>query len=426
MKENNKMLLDVNEKPPILKWILLSLQHVFAMFGSTILVPILVNTASGSEVLSIPVALISSGIGTLIYIICTRGKSPVYLGSSFAFISPMIVGFAKSGKSSVFTAIMAVGLVYVLVALIIKLIGKKWINKLLPPIVVGPMIMIIGLSLAPTAVEEIGLNMEAVPWKNIVVAIVAFLTTGVLAVRGKGFLKVIPFLMGMIAGYIASMILGMVDYSGIVSAKIISKPDFYLPFIHYKLNFGALLTIVPIALVTIAEHIGDHKVLSEIIDKDLIEDPGLDNTLMGDGIATFAAGLIGGPANTTYGENTSVVGMTKVASVWVIGLAAVIAIIFGFLGQLTAIISSIPTPVLGGVSILLYGFISVNGLKILIQNKVDFGNTKNVIVASSMLVLGLGGAAISVVTKNINISISGMSLAALVGILLNLLIKEEK
>lgn len=426
MKKNNKMLLDVNEKPPVLKWILLSLQHVFAMFGATILVPILVNTASGTEVLSIPVALISSGIGTLIYIICTRGKSPVYLGSSFAFITPMIVGFAKSGKSSVFTAIMAVGLVYVLVALIIKLVGKKWINKLLPPIVVGPMIMIIGLSLAPTAVEEIGLNMETVPWKNIVVALVAFLTTGILAVRGKGFLKVIPFLMGMIAGYIASMILGMVDYSGIVSAKIISKPDFYLPFVHYKLNFGALLTIVPIALVTISEHIGDHKVLSEIIDKDLIEDPGLDNTLMGDGIATFAAGLIGGPANTTYGENTSVVGMTKVASVWVIGLAAIIAIIFGFLGQLTAIISSIPTPVLGGVSILLYGFISVNGLKILIQNHVDFENTKNVIVASSMLVLGLGGAAISVVTKNINLSISGMSLAAIVGILLNLLIKEEK
>lgn len=426
MKKNNKMLLDVNEKPPILKWILLSLQHVFAMFGATILVPILVNTASGSEVLSIPVALISSGIGTLIYIICTRGKSPVYLGSSFAFITPMIVGFAKSGKSSVFTALMAVGLVYVLVALIIKLVGKKWINKLLPPIVVGPMIMIIGLSLAPTAVEEIGLNMEIVPWKNIVVALVAFLTTGILAVRGKGFLKVIPFLMGMVAGYIASMILGMVDYSGIVSAKIISKPNFYLPFVHYKLNFGALLTIVPIALVTISEHIGDHKVLSEIIDKDLIEDPGLDNTLMGDGIATFAAGFIGGPANTTYGENTSVVGMTKVASVWVIGLAAIIAIIFGFLGQLTAIISSIPTPVLGGVSILLYGFISVNGLKILIQNKVDFENTKNVIVASSMLVLGLGGAAISVVTKNINLSISGMSLAAIVGILLNLLIKEEK
>lgn len=424
--KNSKMLLDVNDKPPLLKWLLLSLQHVFAMFGATILVPILVNKAAGSEVLSIPVALISSGIGTLIYIVCTKGKSPVYLGSSFAFITPMIVAFAKSGKESVFTGIMAVGLVYVLVALIIKAVGKKWINKLLPPIVVGPMIMIIGLSLAPTAIEEIGLNLEKVPWKNIVVALISFLTTGILAVRGKGFLKVIPFLLGMVAGYISSIILGMVNLKEVFETSFIAVPDFYIPFVHYKLNFSALLTIAPIALVTISEHIGDHKVLSEIIGKDLITDPGLDNTLLGDGIATFTAGLIGGPANTTYGENTSVVGMTKVASVWVIGLAAIIAIIFGFLGQLTAIISSIPSPVLGGVSILLYGFISVNGLKILIQNKVDFENTKNIIVASSMLVLGLGGAAISIMTKNMSVSISGMSLAALVGILLNLFIKERK
>lgn len=424
--KNSKMLLDVNDKPPLLKWLLLSLQHVFAMFGATILVPILVNNAVGSEVLSIPVALISSGIGTLIYIVCTKGKSPVYLGSSFAFITPMIVAFAKSGKESVFTGIMAVGLVYVLVALIIKAIGKKWINKLLPPIVVGPMIMIIGLSLAPTAIEEIGLNLEKIPWKNIVVALISFLTTGILAVRGKGFLKVIPFLLGMVAGYISSIILGMVNLKEVFETSFIAVPNFYIPFVHYKLNFSALLTIAPIALVTISEHIGDHKVLSEIIGKDLIINPGLDNTLLGDGIATFTAGLIGGPANTTYGENTSVVGMTKVASVWVIGLAAIIAIIFGFLGQLTAIISSIPSPVLGGVSILLYGFISVNGLKILIQNKVDFENTKNVIVASSMLVLGLGGAAISIITKNISVSISGMSLAALVGILLNLFIKERK
>lgn len=338
----------------------------------------------------------------------------------------MIVAFAKSGKESVFTGIMAVGLVYVLVALIIKAIGKKWINKLLPPIVVGPMIMIIGLSLAPTAIEEIGLNLEKIPWKNIVVALISFLTTGILAVRGKGFLKVIPFLLGMVAGYISSIILGMVNLKEVFETSFIAVPNFYIPFVHYKLNFSALLTIAPIALVTISEHIGDHKVLSEIIGKDLIINPGLDNTLLGDGIATFTAGLIGGPANTTYGENTSVVGMTKVASVWVIGLAAIIAIIFGFLGQLTAIISSIPSPVLGGVSILLYGFISINGLKILIQNKVDFENTKNVIVASSMLVLGLGGAAISIITKNISVSISGMSLAALVGILLNLFIKERK
>ena len=426
MNKNNKMLLDVNDKPPVLKWILLSLQHVFAMFGATILVPILVNQQAGSEVLSIPVALISSGIGTLIYIVCTRGKSPVYLGSSFAFISPMVVAALKTGKASVFTGIIAVGLVYVIVAFIIKLVGKAWINKLLPPIIVGPMIMIIGLSLAPTAVEEIGLNASKVPWKNIIVALVAFLTTAIVAVRGKGFFKVIPFLIGIAAGYIVSMICGVVDYTAIKESTFLSAPAFYIPFVHYKISFGAILTIVPIALVTMAEHIGDHKVLGSIIDRDLIENPGLDRTLMGDGLATMAAGLIGGPANTTYGENTSVVGMTRVASVWVTALAAVIAIVFGFLGNLTAVISSIPAPVLGGVAILLYGFISVNGLKILIQNQVDFSNTKNVIVASTMLVLGLGGAAISIATKNTSVSISGMSLAAIIGIILNAVIPEEK
>ncbi len=424
--KKKKLLLDINDKPPVLKWLVLSLQHVFAMFGATILVPILVNSSCGSEVLSIPVALISSGIGTLIYIFCTKGKSPVYLGSSFAFITPMIVGYSIAGKESVFTGIMAVGLTYMLVALIIKVVGKKWINKVLPPVVVGPMIMIIGLSLAPTAVDEIGLNSDTVSIKNIIVALTAFLTTGVLAVKGKGFLRVIPFLIGMIAGYVMSMILGIVDYAQIASASIIEIPKFYVPFINYSLNFGSILTIVPIALVTMAEHIGDHKVLGEIIDKDLLNEPGLDRTLMGDGLATFTAGMIGGPANTTYGENTSVVGMTKVASVWVLGLAAIIAIIFGFLGQLTAVISSIPSAVLGGVSILLYGFISVNGLKVLIQNKVDFENIKNVIIASSMLVLGLGGAAISIAKGNLSLSISGMSLAAIVGILLNLLIKEKK
>ena len=425
-KNNSKMILDIDEKPPIIKWLLLSLQHVFAMFGATILVPILVNEACGSEVLSIPVALISSGIGTLIYIVCTKGKSPVYLGSSFSFITPMIVGFAKSGKPSVFTALLIVGLVYILVSIIVKLVGKSWINKLLPPVVVGPMIMIIGLGLAPSAIGQIGLNAEVIEWKYIVVALVAFLTTALFAVRGKGFLKVIPFLIGIVAGYVASMILGLVDYTPILNARFFALPDFYVPFVHYKFDFSAVLTIVPIVLVTLSEHIGDHKVLSSIIDRDLIEDPGLDRTVMGDGVATAVAALIGGPANTTYGENTSVVGMTKVASVWVIGLAAIIAIVFGFLGKLTAVISSIPAAVLGGVSILLYGFISVNGLKILIENKVDFSNTKNVIVAASMLVLGLGGAAISIVSGDLSVTISGMSLAAIIGVLFNLVIPEEK
>ena len=425
-KNNSKMILDIDEKPPIIKWLLLSLQHVFSMFGATILVPILVNEACGSEVLSLPVALISSGIGTLIYIVCTKGKSPVYLGSSFSFITPMIVGFAKSGKPSVFTALLIVGLVYILVSIIIKLVGKSWINKLLPPVVVGPMIMIIGLGLAPSAIGQIGLNAEVIEWKYIVVALVAFLTTALFAVRGKGFLKVIPFLIGIVAGYVASMILGLVDYTPILNARFFALPDFYVPFVHYKFDFSAVLTIVPIVLVTLSEHIGDHKVLSSIIDRDLIEDPGLDRTVMGDGVATAVAALIGGPANTTYGENTSVVGMTKVASVWVIGLAAIIAIVFGFLGKLTAVISSIPAAVLGGVSILLYGFISVNGLKILIENKVDFSNTKNVIVAASMLVLGLGGAAISIVSGDLSVTISGMSLAAIIGVLFNLVIPEEK
>ena len=425
-EENNNMILGVKDKPPAVNWLLLSIQHVCAMFGATILVPILVNTTTGADVLSIPVALVSSGLGTLIYLLCTRGRSPVYLGSSFAFIAPMIAGYALAGKGSVFSALMVVGLVYVIVSLIIRISGKAWINRLLPPVIVGPMIMVIGLSLAPTAIEEIGLNLDVMPWQNIIVALVAFLTTAVLAVRGKGILKVIPFLIGIIAGYIVAALLGMVDFSSVTTAGIIEIPKFYLPFLHYNFNLGAMLTIVPIALVTMVEHIGDHKVLSEIIGRDLIEDPGLDRTLLGDGLATFLAAVLGGPANTTYGENTSVVGMTRVASVYVIGLAGIIAIIFAFSGHLTALLTAIPAPVLGGVSILLYGFICVNGLKILINNQVDFNNTKNVVVAATMLVLGLGGATLSIVAGNLSIAISGMSLAAIVGVILNLCIPEER
>ena len=409
MSENSNMLLGVKDKPPAVNWILLAIQHVCAMFGATILVPIVVNTTVGSDVLSIPVALVTSGIGTLIYIACTRGRSPVYLGSSFAFIAPMVAGYAIAGKASVFTAIMCVGIVYAIISTIIRVVGKEWINKILPPVVVGPMIMIIGLSLAPTAIEEIGLNASSVPITSLIIAFVAFLSTAILAVRGKGILRVIPFLIGIIIGYIVAALLG-----------------FYIPFVDYNLNFGAILTIVPIALVTMVEHVGDHKVLSEIIGRDLIQDPGLDRTLLGDGIATFIAALLGGPANTTYGENTSVVGMTRVASVYVIGLAAIIAIIFAFSGHLTALLTAIPSPVLGGISILLYGFICVNGLKILIHNHVDFTNTKNVVVAATMLVLGLGGATLSIAYGNLSLAISGMSLAAIIGIILNLCIPEEK
>ena len=425
VEENSNMLLGTGEKPPALRWVLLAIQHVCAMFGATILVPIVVNTTAGADILSIPVALVSSGLGTLIYLICTRNRSPVHLGSSFAFIAPMIAGYAIGGTGSVFTALMVVGLVYVVISMIIRVTGPGWINKLLPPVVVGPMIMVIGLSLAPTAIQEIGLDLAVVPWQNLLVAFIAFLTTALIAVRGKGILQVIPFLIGIIVGYIVAAALGMVDFTQALTANVIEIPKFYIPFMNYDLNFAAILTIVPIALVTMVEHVGDHKVLSEIIGRDLIEDPGLQRTLLGDGLATFLAAFLGGPANTTYGENTSVVGMTRVASTYVIGLAAVIAIIFAFSGHLTALLTAIPTPVLGGISVLLYGFICVNGLKILIHNQVDFTNTKNVVVAATMLVLGLGGASLSLVSGDLSIAISGMSLAAIVGVLLNLLVPEE-
>ena len=426
MKEK-KMTLDINEKPPIGKWIILSLQHVFAMFGATILVPILVNSAAGETVLTIPVALVTSGIGTLIYILCTKGRSPVYLGSSFAFIAPIAAAYLKGGISGAMTGIMAVGLIYVIVAIIIKFVGSNWLNELLPPVVIGPMIMIIGLGLAPSAIGQIGIaSGSTFEWKIVLVALISFIVTALVMTRAKGFFKIIPFLVGIITGYIAAVILGIVDFGAVGDASFFSMPAFVIPFVDYEINFASLVTIAPIALVTMCEHIGDHTSLSNIIGKDLLKDPGLDHTLMGDGIATFVAGALGGPANTTYGENTSVVGMTKVASVWVIGLAAIFAIIIGFLGKFTALVSTIPNAVLGGVSLLLYGFISVNGLKVLIKNQVDFEKPKNIIVASAMLVLGLGGAAIAITSGDLSITISGMSLAAIVGIILNLVLPEEK
>ena len=425
MKEQ-KMTYDVNEWPPIGKSIVLAIQHLFAMFGATILVPILVNSAAGTEVLTIPVALVASGIGTLIYILCTKGKSPVYLGSSFAFITPIAAAFLVGGKSGVATGIMAVGLIYVIVAILIKFIGKGWIDKLLPPVVIGPMIMIIGLGLAPSAIGQIGLSEAELDWKVIVVALASFLVTILVMTKAKGFFKIIPFLVGIVSGYIVACLFGIIDFKPVMDAKIFEVPKFIIPFKDYNLNFAALITIAPVALVTLCEHIGDHTSLSNIIGKNLLKDPGLDKTLLGDGLATFVAGALGGPANTTYGENTAVVGMTRVASVKVIGLAAVFAIIIGFLGKFTALVSTIPNPVLGGVSLLLYGFIAVNGLKVLIKNQVNFEESKNVIVASSMLVLGLGGAAISIVSGNLSVTISGMSLASIVGILLNIFIKSEE
>ena len=423
MKKEN-LIYDTNEKPPLKEWIILSLQHVLAMFGATILVPLMVNKAAGAEVMSVPTALICSGIGTLLYILCTKGKSPVYLGSSFAFITPVAAVYLKDGISGVTSGIIAVGLVYIICALLVKIFGKAWINKLLPPIVVGPMIMIIGLSLAPNAITEIGIAGGDVVFPSLLVAIASFMVTAIVAIYSKGFMKVVPFLFGIIAGYFLSIMIGIVDFSTVTSSNFFSLPKIVLPFKDYTFSLVGVLTMVPIAIVSIAEHIGDHMALSNIIGKNLLKDPGLDRTLLGDGLATTFAGLIGGPANTTYGENTSVVGMSRVASVWVTGLAGVLSIALAFLGKVTGLLQTIPDCVLGGVSLLLYGFISVNGLKVLIHNNVDFDDIRNVIIASSMLILGLGGAVITIYTQNLSISLTGISLSAIVGITLNLILKK--
>ena len=412
---SKKLIYDTHEKPPVTQLIILAFQHIFAMFGATILVPILINDAAGTEVISISTALLASGIGTLLYILCTKGKSPVYLGSSFAFITPIVLAFSKDGVSGFTTGIISVGIIYILISFLIRFIGKDWIDKLLPPVVIGPMIMIIGLSLAPNAIAQIGLSGENFMIENFIVALVSFIVTIIVAIYAKGFLKVIPFLIGIISGYLLALALNIIDFSNISNASIVALPHILIPFKDYSFSF--------IGMITIAR---DHMALSSIIDKNLIKESGLDKTLLGDGVATTLAGLIGGPANTTYGENTSVVGMSKVASVYVIVLAAIISIIMSFFDIIAAILSTIPDPVLGGVSMILYGFISINGLKVLIKNKVDYDNLKNVVITSTMLLLGLGGAIITISGGDMSISVTGMSLAAIVGIILNLLLEPAK
>lgn len=416
------LLLDVDEKPPVLKGILLSFQHVFAMFGATILVPLILG-------MPVSVALFASGIGTLIYQIATKAKVPVYLGSSFAYITAMAVAIEQMGGdiSAAQTGVILVGFVYVIAAILVKLVGTKWIDTLLPPIVIGPMIMVIGLGLANSAVTNAGF-VSGGDWRNIFVAVVTFLITAFVNTKGKGFFKIIPFLCGVIGGYIVAMMVGIVDLAPIGQANWFELPQFYLPFKteyfqSYRLYFGPeALAIIPVALVTISEHIGDHTVLSKICNRQFLKEPGLSRTLIGDGVASLVSATIGGPANTTYGENTGVIGMTRIASVSVIRNAAIFAMIMSFLGKFTALISTIPTAVLGGMSILLYGVIASNGLKVLIEEQVDFGKIRNLIIASSMLVLGLGGATLDIGY----LSLSGTALSALAGIILNLVLPHEE
>jgi len=416
------LLLDIDQRPSAGKGILLSFQHVFAMFGATILVPLILG-------MPVSVALFASGVGTLIYMISTGFKVPVYLGSSFAFITAMSLAMKEMGGdvSAAQTGVILTGLVYVLVAAGVRFAGTKWIDKLLPPIIIGPMIIVIGLGLAGSAVTNAGLVADG-NWKNALVAVVTFLIAAFINTKGKGFLRIIPFLFAIIGGYLFALTLGLVDFTPVLKANWFEIPGFYLPFStggafkEYNLYFGPeTIAILPIAIVTISEHIGDHTVLGQICGRQFLKEPGLHRTLLGDGIATSVSAFLGGPANTTYGENTGVIGMTRIASVSVIRNAAFIAIALSFLGKFTALISTIPSAVLGGMSILLYGVIASNGLKVLIKERVDFSQMRNLIIASAMLVLGLGGAILKVGP----VTLSGTALSAMTGIILNLILSYE-
>ena len=416
------LLLDVDQRPSAGKGILLSFQHVFAMFGATILVPLILG-------MPVSVALFASGVGTLIYMISTGFRVPVYLGSSFAFITAMSLAMKELGGdvSAAQTGVILTGFIYVLVAAGVRFAGTKWIDKLLPPIIIGPMIIVIGLGLAGSAVTNAGLVADG-NWKNALVAVVTFLIAAFINTKGKGFLRIIPFLFAIIGGYLFALALGLVDFTPVLKADWFEIPSFYLPFStggafkEYSLYFGPeTIAILPIAIVTISEHIGDHTVLGQICGRQFLKEPGLHRTLLGDGIATSVSAFLGGPANTTYGENTGVIGMTRIASVSVIRNAAFIAIALSFLGKFTALISTIPNSVLGGMSILLYGVIASNGLKVLIKERVDFAQMRNLIIASAMLVLGLGGA----ILKLGPVTLSGTALSAMTGIILNLILPYE-
>ncbi len=410
--QEKELIVGIDQKPTSIgSWVILSLQHVFAMFGATILVPLLTG-------LDVGVALVASGIGTITYLLCTKRKVPVYLGSSFAYIGAIQLATANAGVDSAYLGLMAVGLIYILFASIIKVFGSGWLRKLLPPIVVGPMIMIIGLTLAPEAIKSAGLNGDS-GYEVPVVALITFLSVVIISTKAKGVLKIVPFIVSIFIGYAAAMIFGIVDYSVFETVSFFQVPKF--SFIGtYDFDFSQILMFAPLAFVTIAEHIGDHVVLGEITNKDFLTDPGLDKTLLGDGLATFISASIGGPANTTYGENTGVIAITRVGSVYVIGLAALFAISLGFFGYIQAFITSIPWAVIGGMTIVLYGLIAANGVKILIKDRTDLSNMRNLVIVSTMLVIGLGGAVLPITST---IQLTGMSLAMLVGILLNQFIK---
>ncbi|MFP7494158.1 solute carrier family 23 protein [Terribacillus saccharophilus] len=435
-----KPALNIHDIPKWNQWIIFSLQHLFAMFGATILVPALTG-------LDPAVALVSSGVGTLAFILITRGSVPAYLGSSFAFIYPITQSIESAGIGGAMVGSFFAGLAYGIVAIAIRLGGMKSIIKLLPPIVVGPVIIVIGLALAPTAVD-MAMNAPDTgeySTKYFMIALVTLAITVAASIFLKGFLGLIPVLIGIIGGYVFALTQGIVDTSGVQAAwnqivtadsigaffsGIFTVPNFTIPFVDYNVadvfSWQLFFTMVPIAVVTVSEHIGHQLALSKIVDQNMLVKPGLHTSLAGDGVATMIASLLGGPPNTTYGENIGVLAITRVFSVFVIGGTAILAILFGFTGLITALISSVPSAVMGGVSIMLFGIIAASGLRTMIDSQLDLGDKRNLIISSIILVIGIGGAFLRFQIAELDLEINSMALAALVGVILNLVLPGKE
>ena len=403
--EDHKII-QVEDKVPFKMLVPLSLQHMFAMFGASVLVPFIfgINPA---------IVLFMNGVGTLIFIAVTKGKAPAYLGSSFAFLAPAGIVISKMGYEYALGGFVAVGFCGCILSLIIYKCGTDWIDIVLPPAAMGPVVALIGLELSSSAASNAGLLDEVIDPKNIIVFAV---TLGV-AVFGnilfRGFLSVIPILIAVIAGYIAAFCCGMLDFSEVAKAAWFALPNFQTP----KFDLGAIMMILPVLLVIASEHIGHQVVTSKIIGRDLLKDPGLHRSLFGDNFSTMLSGLIGSVPTTTYGENIGVMAVTKVYSVRVIGGAAILSIICSFVGKLSMLIQTIPGPVIGGISFLLYGMIGASGIRILVDSQVDYGCSRNLMLTSIVFVTGLSGVAVNLG----NIQLTGMVLACVVAMILSLI-----
>lgn len=407
-----KKIIQVNERVPLLRGIPLSIQHTFAMFSASVLVPWMFG-------ISPSVVLLMNGIGTLLFIFMTKGKAPAYLGSSFAFISPtlLIMSNPDMGYEYALGGFIVTGLILIAVAVLIKFVGTNWIDVILPPAAMGPIIALIGLELAGSAASNGGLILSDTYTQINPKFVAVFIITLAVAVFGqvlfRGFAAAIAILIAIIVGYVAALCFGLVDFSAVTQASVIEVPNFSAP----KFSLDAILIIIPASLVVISEHIGHQVVTSEIVGKDLLKDPGLHRSLAADGISTSLSGFCGAVPTTTYGENIGVMAVTKVYSVWIIGGAAVFSMLLAWIGKASALIQTIPSPVMGGVSFLLYGMIAASGLRLLVDEKVDYSRPRNLALTSVVFVTGLSGAYIQIGS----VQLTGMALATVVGMLLGLI-----